>query len=101
TQRVALRAMAQVLQDRLRETIREELGGTYSITAGQGSQKLPNPEYQATVQFGCDPQRASDLVKRVFQEIEQLKANGPTAQQATNAKEALLREFETNSNQNG
>jgi len=100
TQRVTLRAMAQVLQERLRETIREELGGTYSITAGQSSQKLPNPEFSLTVQFGCEPQRATDLIKRVFQEIEQLKTNGPTAQQANNARETLLREFETNSMQN-
>src|SRR5262249_13821999 len=47
-----------------------------------------------------DPQRASDLIKRVFQEIEQFKTNGPTAQQAANAKETLLREYETNSLQN-
>ena len=100
TQRVTLRAMAQVLQERLREAIREELGGTYSITAGQSSQKLPNPEFSLTVQFGCEPQRATDLIKRVFQEIEQLKTNGPTAQQANNARETLLREFETNSMQN-
>src|SRR5439155_15169569 len=30
--RVAIRAVARVLQGRLQETIREELGGTYSIT---------------------------------------------------------------------
>src|SRR5205814_4574536 len=32
-QRVAIRAMGEILQTRLRETIREELGGTYSISA--------------------------------------------------------------------
>ncbi len=100
TQRVAIRAMAEVLQGRLLETIREQLGGTYSIAARQSYQKIPRPEYSITVQFGSDPQRQNDLIARVFQEIEQFKANGPTAKQVSDEKEALLREFETNSQQN-
>jgi zinc protease len=101
TQRVAIRAMSEVLETRLREAIREELGGTYSITARPGYQKNPNPEYSIGIQFGCAPDRTDDLIKRVFQEIEQLKANGPTEKQVNDEKEALLRDFETNSKQNG
>ncbi|HEV8483091.1 MAG TPA: insulinase family protein [Blastocatellia bacterium] len=100
TQRVALRAMAEVLQMRLMETIREELGGAYSITARQSTQKIPNLEYSVFIQFGCDPQRTDDLVKRVFQEIELLKTKGPTETQVSAEKEALLREYETSSRQN-
>jgi len=84
----------------LREAIREELGGTYSISASPGAQKIPRSEYTFSIQFGCDPQRVGDLVKRVFQEIEKFKADGPTAQQATDVKALLLREFETNVKQN-
>jgi len=100
SERVAIRAMANVLQERLREAIREELGGTYSISASAGIQKLPRSEYTFSIQFGCDPQRVGDLVKRVFQEIEKFKAEGPTAQQASDVKALLLREFETNVKQN-
>jgi zinc protease len=100
THRVAIRAMAEVLQTRLLEIIREELGGTYSITASQSYQKIPNPVYSITIQFGCSPQRTDDLIKRVFQEIEQFKTNGPTEKQVNDEKEALLREFETNSKLN-
>ncbi len=101
THRVAIRALAQVLQTRLRETIREELGGTYSITAGQSYDRIPRQEYSVRIQFGCDPQRTDDLIKRVLAEIEQLRANGPTETQVSDVREALLREFETNSKQNG
>jgi zinc protease len=100
THRVAIRAMSEVLQTRLLEIIREELGGTYSITASQGYQKIPNPVYSITIQFGCAPQRTDDLIKRVFEEIEKFKTNGPTEKQVTDEKEALLREFETNSKLN-
>ena len=101
TQRVAIRAMAEVLRTRLLETIREDLGGTYSISATPSYQKIPNPEYMISIQFGCDPARAESLVERVFQEIEQFKANGPTEKQVTDEREALLRDFETNTKQNG
>ncbi len=98
--RVAIRAMSEVLQTRLLETIREELGGTYSISASPGYQRIPNPEYSISIQFGCAPERADDLIKRVFQEIESLKTKGPTEKQVADEKEALLREFETSSKLN-
>jgi zinc protease len=98
--RISLRAMSEILQNRLLEVIREELGGTYSITANFSYQKFPNQEYSITVQFGSSPQRTEDLIKRVFAEIEKLKANGPTEKQLSDEKEALLREFEGNSKLN-
>lgn len=100
THRAAIRAMSEILQTKLLETIREELGGTYSITAGAGYQKFPNPEYSITIQFSSAPERADELIKRVFEEIEKFKANGPTEKQIIDEKEALLRDFETNSKSN-
>ena len=94
--RVEVRAMSEILQTRLLEVIREELGGTYSITAGANYQKIPTPEYSITIQFGSAPERTEALIKRVFEEIEKLKVNGPTEKQLNDEKEALLREFETN-----
>jgi zinc protease len=41
------------------------------------------------------------LIKRVFEEIEKFKTNGPTEKQLNDEKEALIREFETSSKQNG
>src|ERR1043165_10090462 len=81
------RAMSEVLQTRLLETIREELGGTYSVNVGPGYQRIPRSEYSLTIQFGCDPDRAEALVKRVFREIEKLKTDGPTPKQVAEGKE--------------
>lgn len=100
-QRVAIRAMSDILQSRLLEVIREELGGTYSITASANYAKLPKPEYSITIEFGSSPERTDDLIKRVFEEIEKFKTSGPTEKQLNDEKEALIREFETNSKQNG
>jgi zinc protease len=100
SERVAIRAMATALSTRLLEAIREELGGTYSISANQNLQKIPAPQYTVSIQFGSDPQRTNDLVERVFQEIERFKSDGPTEKQVNDQKEALQREFETSSKQN-
>ncbi len=99
--RVAIRAMSEILQNRLMEVIREELGATYGITANVGYTKFPKQEYSVTIQFGSSPERTDDLIKRVFEEIEKFKTDGPTEKQLTDEKEALIREFETNSKQNG
>src|SRR6266404_4328318 len=52
THRVAIRAMVEILRTRLTETIREELGGTYSINATAGYERIPNQTYSVTIQFG-------------------------------------------------
>jgi zinc protease len=101
TNRIAIRAMSEILQNRLLELIREDLGGTYSITARAGFSKYPKGEYSITINFGCSPDRTDDLIKKVFEEIENFKAKGPTEKQLNDEKEALIREFETNSKQNG
>lgn len=100
TNRVAIRAMSEILQRRLLETIREELSGTYGINATASYSRIPNPEYAITITFGSSPERTEALIKRIFQEIEAFKTNGPTEQQLTDQRETLLREFETSSKQN-
>jgi zinc protease len=99
-QRLALRAMSEILQTRLLETIREDLGGTYSITARATASPLPLPEFALTIGFGCDPKRLDDLVARVYKEIDAYKADGPTEKQVADEREALQRDYETGSKSN-
>jgi zinc protease len=100
-QRVAIRAMAEILQTRLRETLREELGGTYSVSAGATSDNRPRETYQVSVSFGSDPSRTAALGQRVFEEIEAFKTNGPTEKQVNDVKAAMLKDFEANIKLNG
>jgi zinc protease len=100
TQRVAIRAMAEVLQMRLTEVIREELGGTYGVNVVSNYSKIPRPEYTVQIIWGCDPARTDGLIKRVLDEIALLQTNGPAAKHVTDEREALLRDFETSSQDN-
>jgi zinc protease len=100
-ERVAITAMSDVLENRLREVLREELGGTYSVSVSAGYGKIPVPKYSLGINFGSDPARTDGLITRMFAEIEKLKKDGPTATEVADVRTALERDFETNSKQNG
>jgi len=98
--RTAIRAMSLVLDTRLRNLLREELGGTYSVTVNASYEKIPHEEYAFIINFGCNPQRTDELVKALFKEVESLKAKGPSEKEADDARQALFREMETGMKQN-
>ena len=95
-----LRAAGNVLSIRLREILREELGGTYGVSVGYEN-SLPLPGYGATVvQFGSAPENVETLTKAVFAEVERLKSQGPSADDVGKVKEMEKRDLETNARQN-
>jgi zinc protease len=96
----AIRALSLVLGTRLRETLREELGGTYSVAVNASYDKIPDEEYAFMINFGSDPKRVEELVKVVFQQIEKLKAKAPTEKEVNDAREALYRQYEAGMKQN-
>ena len=99
--RIAIRMTESVLQTRLREILREELGGTYSVTVQANYDKVPRPEYSLAIDFGSNPTRTEELIKRVFAEIDAFVKSGPTDKQLADVKEAFIREYENNMTNNG
>jgi len=99
--RLALRTMSLLLQSRLLDTIRQELGGTYSITVTPHTQKGPPAEYAVRIDWTCDPARTAMLVQRVFEEIAFIKATPLSPNQVALIRTSLLRDFERNSQDNG
>ncbi len=93
--------MTLVLQSRLLDAIRQELGGTYIITATPDTEKFPRPEYSVRIDWTCDPGRTASLVQRVFEEIAFVRATRFSPDQMALMREGLLREFESNSQDNG
>ena len=93
--RVGMRVMAQALELRLRERMREDLGGTYSVRVNGGYQQIPEERYTVTIQFGSDPIRAEELRAVVFEELRSLQADGPSLEDVEKVVEAERRSFET------
>jgi zinc protease len=95
-----LRAASNVLGIRLREILREQLGGTYGVSVNYDN-SLPLPGYGAViVQFGSAPENVESLTRAVFAEVERLKAEGPSADDVAKVKEMEKRDLETNARQN-
>lgn len=93
-ERFALDAVREVLNVRLRDALREALGGTYGVSVGAGTSRYPREEYTFTIQFGADPARVDSLTGVVLEEIERLRAEGVTPEEVARITETRLRERE-------
>jgi zinc protease len=98
--RYALRSLADVLDLRLRDRMREDLGGTYGVSVGASVTKDPVPSYTVTIGFGSAPERVDELVKAAFDEMEKLKDSGAVASDIAKVKETQRRTRETSLRQN-
>ncbi len=96
----SMRAMALVLEGQLRGTLRELLGGTYSVTTAMGVMRVPEASYSISIDFTSDPQRTEELVGRVFQIIGALKTRRIQDAAIVQIRDLLAREFENNTKQN-
>ena len=99
--RYALSSLAQVLRIRLREVLREDMGGVYGVSVQGSLIKRPQEMYSSVVAFGCDPANVDDLISAVKKEIKNIQDNGVEKSYMDNVKEMQLRSFEEGSQQNG
>jgi zinc protease len=99
--RLGMRTLAGALEIRLRELLREELGGTYGVGVSGGYDSVPRASYDFRIQFGSDPARTDELVESMFAEIRDFQENGPTADEIQTVLEQERRSRETNLQQNG
>ena len=94
------RSAASLLGIRLRDILREELGGTYGVSVSYNN-SLPQPGYGSmVVQFGSDPENIEKLTGEVVKEVERLKAEGPSAEDVKRVQELERRDLETAKKQN-
>jgi zinc protease len=94
------RSAASLLGIRLRDILREELGGTYGVGVSYEN-SLPLAGYGSmVVQFGSDPANVEKLTGEVMKEVERLKAQGPSAEDVKRVQELERRDLETAMKQN-
>jgi zinc protease len=98
--RHVLRSLGEALQIRLREVIREDLGGTYGVGVSASSRVFPDTSYTITVGFGSAPERLEELVEAVWTEIRAFQEAGPADEVIDRVKEMQRRGHETSMRQN-
>jgi zinc protease len=99
--RYYLSALAELLNIKLREALRENLGGTYGVSVAPGSSREPEPSYRFTIGFGSAPERLESLTAAALAQIDSVKKFGTTPEYLNKVKEAALRSRETALKQNG
>lgn len=98
--RYKLQSLVEVFRMKLRETLREEKGGVYSPGAGASYSQFPNSEYKVTVFFGCDPNRAEELISDVESIVAELMSEPVEDEYIEKVKEIQRRERETSLKEN-
>ena len=68
--------LAQVLQIRLREILREDQGGVYGVGVRAAISRQPISAYIINISFGCAPENVDKLYNLVMEELKNMKANG-------------------------
>lgn len=94
------RAASTLLSMRLRDILREQLGGTYGVSVNYGNIAPQKGYGTMTVSFGSAPDRVDTLQKAVLDEIARLQKEGPTAEDVQKLQELERRDLETSQRQN-
>lgn len=92
--------LAAALRTRLREILREELGGVYGVSVTGGVMRAPRQIRTLSIRFGCAPNNVVALRKAVFDEVERIKNFGVSQGYVDKIKAARKRQFETERRQN-
>ena len=71
-----LNVAGEMLGIRLRERVREALGGTYGIWVNARGSSLPDEEYLISAIFGSDPSRTEELFGEVLEGAKWLRSGG-------------------------
>ncbi len=68
--------LGRVLSIKLREVMREDMGGVYGVGAGGGLSRSPRQERFFTISFGADPKRVDELIAAANAEVSKLIKDG-------------------------
>lgn len=96
-----LDALAEIMQIRLTERLRESEGGTYSPGVYASYSKYPDSRYSFTIAFDCAPGNMEKLIAATRQEIDKLKSSGPDSVNIQKFVAEEKSDWETNLRNNG
>ncbi|HWA35535.1 MAG TPA: insulinase family protein [Cyclobacteriaceae bacterium] len=100
-EQLKLQALMELMNIKLIESLREDLGGIYGGGMNGSLNKNPYGNYLINVSLPCGPENVDKLVKATFAEIDKIKANGPTEADLNKVKETFDKEYKESIKENG
>ncbi len=92
--------LGDVLRMRLREILREDMGGVYGVGAYGYITRAPRQVRTFNIRFGCAPENAEALRAATLAEIARLQKEGIDQSYLDKVKEQHRRAFETDTRRN-
>ena len=92
--------LAEVLDIRLREVLREEMSGVYGAFSNGNIERRPKQRYTYSIGFGCAPENVDKLKRAVYEEINKIKQSGIGPEYIEKLKEQRRRKLETDRRRN-
>ncbi|SHM91598.1 zinc protease [Cyclobacterium lianum] len=93
--------LGEILTIKLIETLREEIGGVYGVSARGALSRVPEERFAFTINFPCGPDAVQELTDAVWEEIEKIKKNGPEPEDLEKVRETKRISLEENLKRNG
>ena len=90
-----------VLDIRLRELLREDLGGTYGVSVGGSLSREPEESFSLSIGFACDPARVDELTKTVLDELERFRSEGAQQENIVKVRETSANAHTVGLRENG
>ena len=90
-----INVMGEILQIKVTEKIREELGATYSPYLGVSYDLLPKPAFTMIAVYTCSPDNADKVEKATWEILDDMINNGADEVNIAKAKEQLIKRRES------
>lgn len=94
------RVLGMVLQIRLREVLREDMGGVYGVRSFVSLSREPTMRREATISFGCDPANVEKLRDAALGVLRTIQKDGIGPEYLAKVTEQLKRARETDAKEN-
>lgn len=95
-EQLKLQALTDVMNIKLIESLREELGSIYGGGMFGNLSKHPYNSYSVGVSLPCGPENVDALIKATHDQIEKMKASGPSEDDLNKVKETWRQQHEVN-----
>jgi zinc protease len=92
-ERTSLRALIEVLNIKVIEKLREELGGMYSGGLNADIQKRPYPHYSISAMIPCGPENVDKLTNALLDIIKNAQQNGVSQTDLDKVKETWKKQY--------
>lgn len=95
-EQLKLQALAELLNIKIVETLREDLSGIYGGGMYANLNKYPYNNYSIGLSLPCGPENVDKLIKAAMVEIEKVKTKGPSVADLNKVKETWKQQYLVN-----